>query len=438
LLIPNYYLEQTMLMTEYNSLTNLENLAEELLKILPIENVSIFKNGMSEFINQFKQDQADLNIKKEAQWKSSIELQNKYNALFDFSPLGYFIIDHNGLIIHANTSAANLLGLKKDSLFDKMFSRYIAPDSQKDFSQFQSKALKLQSLQKSEIKIMKRKNSIFYAQIHGKSIINALGKNELLIIINKASNLKQSEDLAYSHPTDGIMYKHELSLTFVKEMNEPISIISNFLHGCIHRLETGNFKPENLLQSMRQATEQLHRTSEVILHMKNFACKGILNYELVNLDTLIKDIIALTKKEIEEYPVEINYRPMNGLPKIMLDRIYIQHAILNLARNAIEAMREGSIAYPKLIIEINRPSKEIIEINIIDNGPAFKLETAHQLFDPHYTTKPYGIGLGLITSRHIVESHGGKLCVELYSTCGACFKILLPIKSQADIQRQYA
>jgi PAS domain S-box-containing protein len=424
-------------MTAYNLLTNFEKLADEMLNVIPVGNVPTFKKGMSEFFNLFKQLQVDLNIQKENQWQSHIELQNKYSALFDYSPLGYFILDANGLILHANNSAADLLGLKKDSLINKTFSRYIAPDSQKDFTQFQSKALKLHSLQKSEIKIMKRKNSIFYAQIHGKSITNASGQHELLIIINRASNLKQSEDLDYSHPTDGIMYKHQLSSTFVKEINEPISIISNFLHGCINRLETGNYKTENLLQSMRQATKQLHRTSEVVLHMKNFACKGVLNYESVDIDTFIKNIMALAKNEIEEYPVEINYRPVNGLPKIMLDRIYIQHAILNLIRNAIEAMREGNITYPKLIIEINRPSKETIEINIIDNGPAFKLETAHQLFDPHYTTKPYGIGLGLITSRHIVESHGGKLCVELYSTCGACFKILLPIKSQADIQREH-
>ncbi len=111
----------------------------------------------------------------------------------------------------------------------------------------------------------------------------------------------------------------------------------------------------------------------------------------------------------------------------MVDKLYIQQAMMNLARNAIDAMQEIHLTDPTLVIEVSQPCKDTLEISLSDNGPAFKLKTAHKLFEPNYTTKSYGTGLGLIISRSIVEAHQGKLLVELNPTRGARFTLVLPI-----------
>ncbi len=354
------------------------------------------------------------------------QIRKRYADLFDFSPAGLFLIEDTGLIQKVNLAGAKILGINEVDLLNKNFSRYIAPDFQYEFSKYRKCMVKSMLLQTCELKLLQRHKPLFYAQLVGKASVDTkTGKVELLIMIATVSSRKQTEESSLQQNNDSS--NNMPSNPMVTYLNQPLAIIANYIYGCIHRLESGNYQIPNVLQALKQAEQELHRTAEIIMRMKNFSCKEIFKYELMCINSVIEEVINLMNYEIVEYPVAISYRATKGLPKIMVDRIYLQQAILNLARNAVEAMLETNMPDPKLMIEINRPSKEIIEIKLIDNGPAFKLESVHKLFEPHFTTKTYGVGLGLAVSRIIVESHGGKLLVELNPTRGACFTVSLPI-----------
>jgi len=353
------------------------------------------------------------------------EFREKYEDLFEFSPTGLFVLEHTGLIQKVNSAGAKLLGVDKNSLINKSFSRYIAPDFQHEFSQYRKRLTKKLMLQTCEVKLLQRYKPLFYAQLSGKANINSRTKKiETLIMIGAISHRKQSEEPDY--PQIGMS-----DLPIINDLNQPLAIIANYIYGCIYRLESGNFQVELLLQAMKQAEKELHRASEIVMRIKNFSCKEVFKYEPNCINAVIEEIVSLMNTEVLDYSVAIRYRPTKGLPKIMMDKMYIQQAILNLARNAIEAMQEVNISDPKLSVEINRPNKDVIEINLIDNGPGFKKDMIHKLFEPHFTTKSYGVGLGLIVSRIIVESHGGKLTVGLNPIRGACFTVSLPVSTSA-------
>ncbi len=121
-----------------------------------------------------------------------------------------------------------------------------------------------------------------------------------------------------------------------------------------------------------------------------------------------------------------HYESVNSLPLVKLDKLHIQQVILNLARNSIEAMRDANTKEPKLFIEVRLVNNNVIEITILDNGPGFEQALAHKLFEPHFTTKTYAMGLGLSVSRTIVEKHGGQLTAQVNASGGAYFQMTLP------------
>jgi two-component system sensor kinase FixL len=203
-----------------------------------------------------------------------------------------------------------------------------------------------------------------------------------------------------------------------------LSVIFNYIQGCIRRIENGNVTMEELATALKQAAKQSMRASEVILRLKNFKHNGLLNRELVCIDEMLQEVIISIEHEIANSPVEISYRSCK-FPPINIDKTHIQQVIFNLARNAIEAMRDSNVASPHLIIETNQPRKNEIQIKVMDNGPGIAEDSLLALFDPHFTTKSYGVGLGLSVSQSIVRAHGGEIVAENNFFGGACFSFSL-------------
>jgi signal transduction histidine kinase len=117
----------------------------------------------------------------------------------------------------------------------------------------------------------------------------------------------------------------------------------------------------------------------------------------------------------------------NGLPGIWGDRVQLQQVILNLIMNAIEAMSEVSEGSRELLISTSVDAPDGVIVAVRDSGPGFKPESLDRLFDPFYTTKPDGMGMGLSICRSIIEAHGGRLWATANATRGAVFQFTLPL-----------
>ena len=358
------------------------------------------------------------------------EILNKYQNLYNLAPVAYFILDHACLIQEVNQAGADLFHLEKASLVNKCFSRYVAPDSQLIFSGYKTNAFTTMETISTEVKLLSRNHAIFYAEMEGKAVINpATDKKEFFMFVTNISDRKETEknSLNAQHElakNDRHNSLNQLASTIAHELNNPLAVILNYVQGCIRRIENGNFQADELLNALKATAKQSTRASEIILRLKNFKNQGILKTEIVCIDSMIKEVIKLMQYEMADYPLEILYRS-SKLPDVKVDRVHIQQVILNMTRNAVEALRDANIENPRLIIETNRISKDEIEISVIDNGPGFEVESVHQFFDPHFTTKNYGIGLGLAVSQSVIKAHGSELVAKLNPTGGACFSFTL-------------
>jgi C4-dicarboxylate-specific signal transduction histidine kinase len=257
-------------------------------------------------------------------------------------------------------------------------------------------------------------------------------------LLQEMTERKRMEEWMQQHHQDlahveRINSMGELASALAHELNQPLAAISAYTHGCVRRLEANNYKSEEIVKIMKLVTEQAERAGEIIHRMKNFAKKGKLSLETVDINILIKDTLTLMQQELKRHRVVINFEIDNDLPNLSLDTIQIQQAITNIIRNAIQAMQEAHITKPKVFISSHMiGDTNTMEINIIDNGPGLSVEDPELILMPNFTTKKSGMGMGLSISRTVIEAHGGKLTAKNNNEgeCGAWFQITIPVIQQ--------
>jgi signal transduction histidine kinase/DNA-binding response OmpR family regulator len=223
----------------------------------------------------------------------------------------------------------------------------------------------------------------------------------------------------------------EMASSLAHEINQPLAAITAYIKGCIKRLEIKNEVTPEILEVLNEASLQAERAGEVIHRIKNFVRKGELFYETIDINSMVEQTIQLIKYESQSSTIEIVYVPNKDLPLLEVDKIQIQQVILNLLRNAIEAIKSVNIVEPKITINVQQNSKAQVTITVIDNGPGFSEQTASQLFELYFTTKPQGMGLGLTISRSVIEAHSGQLTALVLPQGGSCFQFDLPVKNRS-------
>ena len=226
----------------------------------------------------------------------------------------------------------------------------------------------------------------------------------------------------------------EMSSTLAHELNQPLSAISNYLSGLTLMAD----QPEGLSSKkardiLARTSEQTHRAGEIIRRLRNFVAKGEAEPRLESLSKLIEEAVALAFVGGKELGVRLQVRLDPKLDDVLVDKVQIQQVLLNLIRNAMEAMAVSERR--ELLIRSERAEGDFVRIVVTDTGPGLPDEVLSHLFQPFVTTKAHGMGVGLSICRTIVESHGGRIQASNLPDGGARFELTLPLlddDEQAD------
>ena len=177
--------------------------------------------------------------------------------------------------------------------------------------------------------------------------------------------------------------------------------------------------------ALERARDQADRAAEIILRLRELTRKQNPGVGPIDLNALIDTVLELSSREIKQLGIAVTTRLAPAIPTVQADRIQIEQVLLNLTRNAIEALRDAAIAAPRLILATN-VEKEFISIQVEDNGGGLRLEDREKVFEAFFTTKSEGMGMGLSISRTIIENHQGRLWAEPTPNGGARFHVQLP------------
>ena len=221
----------------------------------------------------------------------------------------------------------------------------------------------------------------------------------------------------------------EMASTLAHEINQPLTAISNYLKGSqriLQRLDgkLGSEDAAVLHEAIGKAADQALRAGQIIRRLREFVSRGESERTVESLPKLIEDASTLALVGARENGIEVVFRLDPDATEVLADRIQIQQVLVNLIRNAIEALIEAA---PPRRLEIVTASVEgdLVEVSVADTAAGLAPEVARSLFQPFVTTKRKGMGLGLSICRTIVEAHGGKISVDRRDGGGTVFRFTL-------------
>jgi C4-dicarboxylate-specific signal transduction histidine kinase len=221
----------------------------------------------------------------------------------------------------------------------------------------------------------------------------------------------------------------ELAAAITHEVNQPITAAVTYALAARRWLsaEPPNFR--EMEDALSLIVKEGHRAGEVIERVRALVKKVPARKDAVAIDDAILEVIALTRTEAANKSVSVRTQFAEGLPRVQGDRVQLQQVMLNLIVNAIQAMSGVGEGARELQISIDVvPSKGGVRVGVRDTGPALSPESLSRLFEPFYTTKPEGMGMGMGLSicRSIIEAHGGRLSAIPCEPQGALFQFTIP------------
>lgn len=274
-------------------------------------------------------------------------------------------------------------------------------------------------------------NSNRWYHLHDRAIRWVDGRPVRVRIATDITERKNLDDLNQQQKkrveeTSRLITMGEMASSLAHELNQPLSAIANYCAGCIKRLESGNFRIEDLLSALNKASGQAQRAGKIIHRMRDMVKKNDPHLHPVTLANIVEETLSLADIEARKTHTEIILELPEDLPKVIADRIMIEQVLFNLARNAIEAMTAVPIEKRKLHIAATPLDGRLIEVAVSDNGPGLAGKALEEVFAPFFTTKAEGLGIGLAICRSIVEFHQGRLWAEARPEGGTVFKFTLP------------
>jgi len=214
----------------------------------------------------------------------------------------------------------------------------------------------------------------------------------------------------------------EMAATLAHELNQPLSAIANYLKGG-QKLLMADAPESRAVEAMDKASEQALRAGQIIRRLRDFVARGESEPKIEPLAKLVEEASALALVGAKEHGIRVGFALDRAVDLVMADKVQVQQVILNLIRNAIDAMTESTRR--ELLISVQPEGADMARVVVADTGPGISDEVASRLFQPFVTTKIQGMGVGLSISRTIIEAHGGRIWAEPNPGGGAIFSFTL-------------
>src|SRR5215472_14466129 len=223
----------------------------------------------------------------------------------------------------------------------------------------------------------------------------------------------------------------EMASALAHELNQPLSAIANYMKGSRRLLENHQDQSAGLLRdAMDKAAEQALRAGDIIRRLRDFVARGESERRVEDVKKLIEEASALALVGAKDKGVRVRFAFAPRLNYVLADKVQVQQVLLNLIRNAIDAME--SVPKRELVVATSAAPNNMVEISVTDTGGGITPEIADQLFQPFVTTKTHGMGVGLSISRTIIESHGGAIAHRPNPAGGTIFTFTLPVVNKEE------
>jgi C4-dicarboxylate-specific signal transduction histidine kinase len=218
----------------------------------------------------------------------------------------------------------------------------------------------------------------------------------------------------------------ELAASIAHEVNQPLAAVVSNAEACLRWLDRGPPDLDAVRRSVEWVIDDGNRASEVIRRVRALANKTEIEKVPLDVNDVVREVITLVQRELTSHQVSLRMELAPTLPMILGDRVQLQQVMINLVMNGVEAMKPVTDRPRELSIRSRQDETQQVLVSVTDCGVGISVEDANQLFNPFFTTKSSGMGMGLSICRSIVEAHGGRLWATRCEPRGALFQFTIP------------
>jgi two-component system sensor kinase FixL len=372
-------------------------------------------------------------------------MKGELQALLDACVDAVIIIDHRGLITTFSAAACRMFGYGSDEVSGRNVSMLMPePDASQHDEYLRHYLLTGEAHvigAGREVTARRRDGSVFPASLAVGRIADSkparfVGFLHDLTPRRREEEQRRNAEQAVREARERLTHVSRLSTLgemttgLAHELNQPLTAIATYARAAERMAEQPQPQLDEVVSALRQISTQALRAGEIIKRLRALVRNRQAQEELLELNSVVRELVVLAESDARLNNVRLQIELAPDLPAVLGDAIQLQQVMLNLLRNAIDAV-SGLDDAARTIVLRTIPVAGQVELSVTDSGRGIDPAIRERLFEAFVTTKPEGTGLGLAISRSIAENHGGKLAWRANQPCGSCFYLTLPAVSGA-------
>jgi PAS domain S-box-containing protein len=354
----------------------------------------------------------------------------RLRAIFEGAGIGIAVLDVDGRVEEGNPALQKLLGYSAKELCGKLLTDFSHPDDVVADETFYKELMvqkKSVGRYQAERRYIRRDGRLCWASVTA-SLVRMHRRKPQFVIVMMEDITEQRQAQEALIQAEKLTITGRLAASLAHEINNPLQSVIGCLGLAQESLEVD--EKEEARELLRIAAEELERAAGIVSDLRDLnRPTDPDDRKPVDVNLQMEHILMLTREQFQKRDVEVEWEPAEGLPALIVAPDRISQVFLNLVLNALEAMPDGG----RLRIGTDCTSDPAwIRVTFADTGCGIAPEAIPHLFDPFYTTKANGLGLGLYITHNVVEEHGGRIEVESLLDRGTTFTVWLPVPEDAD------
>ena len=345
-----------------------------------------------------------------------------------------FMLDPEGHILNWNTGAARINGYEAAEIIGQHFScLHSAEDAARGKPERELREARERGRFEEERWCVRKDGSRFLADVVVTALHDESGRlRGFAKVTRDITERKEAQDkkrqwreqLAHALRINTM---GEMAAGIAHELNQPLSVITNYAETCRMAVHRHGSSREKVLDHLEEIVGQAERAGEIIRHLRDFVRRQEPRRSALDVNKTVHEVMHFVESEARLSGIETRLHLAQDLPTVPADPIQVQQVVLNLVRNAFEAMNETRNGKRELTIRTSLTEDAKAEVTVSDTGRGVPAEAMDGLFEPFHSTKSSGLGLGLSISQSIVNAHGGGLSATSDPGCGMTFRFTLPV-----------
>ena len=373
----------------------------------------------------------DISERKEIERRLT-QREEELRLTIENAPIPISTVGLDGMVLSANPSFCKMLGYTQGEILHRSFRDLTHPDDLPRTVTLMEEALRGEGdTYTYQKRYVHKDGRVVHVVLHNGVVRDDRDRPVMIVVqVEDLTERMKAEEEAREHRerlahVDRLNVMGEMAASIAHEINQPLSAIANYTNAAYRRVSAGRLDAEKLAASLTKIDEQAQRAGEVVRRLRNLVKKRDSQRELLDINELVRDSLRLAEVDARIHDVVVEVSLTESPSRVLADPVQIEQVILNLLRNAIDAMGMVPKDESRLIVRTGERSN-FVEVSVCDQGTGITTLHEQHLFEPFFTTKVAGMGMGLSISHSIVNAHGGCFWFTRNPERGVTFHFSLP------------